>query len=569
MTYKPINKTHKLFALNYINEGYNIKKDQLMGRQAAGWAFLKSIIQSKRYKHLGVYLKTQTEKDLLLEDIKNILSDDNRTLDIETVGFNRPDLTEKFGGIQLPGPDISKYAEQRSFFGHNKYSICGITHTTASDRILKGFSKLLTEPVMPWDAVICTSDSVYNTISKVVEVRKEYLERRFNSKLSPILPQLPIIPLGVNCDEFNFTDADKKTTRDSLSISEDDIVVVYVGRLSFHAKAHHLPMYIALENAAKKLSNSKKIHLIQTGWFASDFIEEAMKEEARSICPSVNCLFLDGREQGLKLKTFASADIFMSLSDNIQETFGLTPLEAMASGVPVIVSDWNGYRSTVRNNKDGYRITSYALGEGHGEDLIYDYMIGSLTYDLYIGNSVSKVAIDIQECINKLNHLIENKDKRKELGNNGQKRARNDFSWVKILDKYEELYDELDNIRVKESSQYKTIINKHYVSDRLDPFYLFDDYPTNILNSKTPLYRNDSLVNIEFDEFLKLKSINYYRDLPKQEDLEEIMKTFNSKNPNNILEITNKVNIDQIDVERMVVFLMKYGFINTIEASNE
>ena len=45
MTYKPINKTHKLFALNYVNDGYNIKKDQLMGRQAAGWAFLKSIIQ--------------------------------------------------------------------------------------------------------------------------------------------------------------------------------------------------------------------------------------------------------------------------------------------------------------------------------------------------------------------------------------------------------------------------------------------------------------------------------------------------------------------------------------------
>ena len=64
MTHKPINKTHKLFALNYVNEGYNIKKDQLMGRQAAGWAFLKSIIQSKRYAHLGVYLKTQTEKDL-------------------------------------------------------------------------------------------------------------------------------------------------------------------------------------------------------------------------------------------------------------------------------------------------------------------------------------------------------------------------------------------------------------------------------------------------------------------------------------------------------------------------
>ena len=31
--------------------------------------------------------------------------------------------------------------------------------------------------------------------------------------------------------------------------------------------------------------------------------------------------------------------MFVSLSDNIQETFGLTPIEGMASGLPLIVSD--------------------------------------------------------------------------------------------------------------------------------------------------------------------------------------------------------------------------------------
>ena len=51
----------------------------------------------------------------------------------------------------------------------------------------------------------------------------------------------------------------------------------------------------------------------------------------------------------------------MSLSDNFQETFGLTPLEGMASGLPVIVSDWNGYKSTVRNNIDGFKIPTYSL----------------------------------------------------------------------------------------------------------------------------------------------------------------------------------------------------------------
>jgi glycogen synthase len=46
------------------------------------------------------------------------------------------------------------------------------------------------------------------------------------------------------------------------------------------------------------------------------------------------------------------------MSDNIQETFGLTPLEAMAAGLPVIVGDWDGYKDTVRDGVDGFRIPS-------------------------------------------------------------------------------------------------------------------------------------------------------------------------------------------------------------------
>ena len=53
---------------------------------------------------------------------------------------------------------------------------------------------------------------------------------------------------------------------------------------------------------------------------------------------------------------YASADIFVSLADNPQETFGLAPLEAMATGLPVVLSDWNGYRDLVEHGHSGYLI---------------------------------------------------------------------------------------------------------------------------------------------------------------------------------------------------------------------
>ena len=65
---------------------------------------------------------------------------------------------------------------------------------------------------------------------------------------------------------------------------------------------------------------------------------------------------LNGQDSQQRKTAWASADIFCSLSDNIQESFGLTPVEAMAAGLPCVVSDWDGYRDTVRHGEDGFRV---------------------------------------------------------------------------------------------------------------------------------------------------------------------------------------------------------------------
>ena len=56
---------------------------------------------------------------------------------------------------------------------------------------------------------------------------------------------------------------------------------------------------------------------------------------------------------------YNAADVFTSPIDNLQETFGLTPLEAMSCGVPQVVSDWDGYKDTVEDGITGFRIPVY------------------------------------------------------------------------------------------------------------------------------------------------------------------------------------------------------------------
>ena len=81
----------------------------------------------------------------------------------------------------------------------------------------------------------------------------------------------------------------------------------------------------------------------------------------RRLCPSVRFLRLGGAEpvsEEVKRHALAAADVAVSLVDNAQETFGLAVAEAMAAGLPLVASDWSGYRDLVRDGIDGYLIPS-------------------------------------------------------------------------------------------------------------------------------------------------------------------------------------------------------------------
>ncbi len=69
---------------------------------------------------------------------------------------------------------------------------------------------------------------------------------------------------------------------------------------------------------------------------------------------------LDASERD-KAGLYGAADVFLSLSDNIQETFGLTVVEALAAGLPVVASDWDGYKALVRDGISGYLVPTRTL----------------------------------------------------------------------------------------------------------------------------------------------------------------------------------------------------------------
>ena len=467
-------------AVLYSKEGYDTRGQRLLGRHSAGEGFLKSLVQHGTADSLYCCVDSETTFKEFCSHIQPWLQQPRK---VRWIPSERPDLLSQPGTIYRPDPALADLVWARRFVDQRAYSVCGVTHTIATKYVMESIGNLVTAPVQPWDALICTSNAVKTAVEGVLTEWSEYLAQR-NGGQPEILVKLPVIPLGVDFSAFpqglEAVNAGRQQ-REELGISPEDIVVLFVGRLTFSAKAHPVPMYIALERAAQQ--TKAKIHLIQAGWIEDPREEPDFKNSAPIFCPSVNAIFVDGRKPEIRINIWSAADIFISLSDNIQETFGLTPIEAMANGLPAIVSDWNGYKESVRHEIDGFRISTLIPPPESCLDLALNYLDGSLNWPTYMGHTSLATAVDIDACTSALCQLIENPELRKQMGENARERAREIYDWKVVIAAYEQLWRELAEIRIlaPESAPLKARKPPDPLGD--DPFRVLGHYATKALSN--------------------------------------------------------------------------------------
>ena len=467
-------------AVFYAPDGYDTGGKRLLGRQAAGEGFLKAVLRYSRCDRLYCYAYDRATFNQFQQQVRSWGLDPEG---IDWLAAGDPHSAARADVLYHPSPGLGDLAWRRRLADQRGYGLCGVTHTTASRAVMESIGNLAIAPVQSWDALICTSQAVRHGVEQVIENWSEYLGQQFGRRPQMAI-ELPVIPLGVDCDRFAGSGAEvgddrRQEWRQQLDIAEDDIVILFVGRLIAYAKAHPIPMYDAIERAAQR--TGQRIHLIQAGWFESDRDEVMFKETMPTLCPSVNGIFLDGRDRHVRDSIWSAADIFISLADNIQETFGLTPIEAMAAGLPVVVSDWNGYKESVRHGVDGFRVPTVSPPPGSGITLAQDYYEDRINYSTYVGESASAVAIDIDGCAASLVELIENPDLRRQFGANGQQRARSVYDWRVVIASYDDLWERMRDRQTSATERAPVLPGRPAMPMIDDPFSAFAHYPSQIL----------------------------------------------------------------------------------------
>jgi D-inositol-3-phosphate glycosyltransferase len=244
-------------------------------------------------------------------------------------------------------------------------------------------------------------------------------------RLYGVQPQrLTTIPCGV--DTTTFKPGDKLAARQRLGLCPDEFIVLQLGRL--------VPRK-GIETVVRSLAYLPKqtnARLVVVGGESAEPDETLTPEigRLRKIARSLNIesrLTFAGRRERHELRDWhVAADVFVTTP--WYEPFGITPLEAMACGTPVIGTAVGGVQYTVSDQITGYLIPPYA----------------------------SKVLAD------RLLTIYHHPAMATAMGKAGVKRVHTHFTWQHVVQQLAALYDSVASAKEKASSRQ---IDEEYLSN--------------------------------------------------------------------------------------------------------
>ena len=433
-------------------DGFEDDVNKPIGRRSAGASFLDAYL---RYGGNQTHHLVVPEPEVARWFQRQALAVNPKAASQAVAMRNWGKAAMKTGTFHFPDPHLERWSWRRMIYGDGEISLMGLMHTLSGTEVQKALSDFSSAPIRNWDALICTSRAGRSVVEGFLDRQEDYLRWRHRATRFE-RPQLPIIPLGI--DPTNWTPKESRQqarsqARARLNLPADADLLLVAGRLDFLSKFQPAPLFRVLE--ALRGSEQPKLELVIYGEALNDAQLEKWKKGATQLAPSVPIHWIPGRKRELAGPVRWACDLFVSLADNPQETFGITPLEAMAAGLPCIVSDWDGYRDTIvqpgeAEEATGLRIPT-RLQQGLGNPESIACINGAMGNRPAIGLLSQGIAVDPDVLRQSINELLNNPMQRQAMGDAGQRRVARLYDWKNVIEQWRDLIQEL--ARRRESAQ--------------------------------------------------------------------------------------------------------------------
>ncbi|NBX73565.1 MAG: glycosyltransferase [Alphaproteobacteria bacterium] len=458
-----------------------------------------------------------------------------------------------------PDPLLTKMAWQRAQGLQKLVPLCGVVHTPSTERVMQAMVDLALAPTFDCDALVCPSRALASSVQELWAGWGDYLAWRLGKKFVAPL-HTPVIPLGtdVAAKAALAAPALRSVQRQQLALGDDDVVLLFVGRLSFATKTHPISMLMAAEEAAIQLHGQKNIHLIMYGYFEPALMEKPFQQLAKQFCTHATVHFIQNNDARFPQGLWAGADIFLSLIDNIQESFGLTPVEAMACGLPAIISDWDGYKDTVKDGETGFLIPTCAPTAVAGHAIAHHYFNNTCNYGEMLSSCSQSTAIDIQAAAIAIVALAGTPALRQRMGDAAAQRAHTMFDWPVVMAMYRDLWA-AQKASAETLHAETPMPTGFFPASHPNPFRVFQSYPSTTLQPHTTLMRSDTAPAIMA---ILQNPMNFFMPnlLLPPDQMEQLSQHFSS--PASVATVLNGVHDDIM--MRSLGWLLKFGVLHVV-----
>jgi glycosyltransferase involved in cell wall biosynthesis len=444
------------------------ERTKIYGQHVASNGLIKALLQHGNY---DCYYFLCSNPQAIQEAEKDLVrySNQERT---ELVLLDEYGKLKSLDQMILFSPSQQLYllGGMRRLHGRVDWPATGLTHSLSGNGNYLAYAlQGILGDIYAYDSLICTSQAGRSVAEKFIGSLCDYLGRKYGASFFPKC-QFPVIPLGTDADTFQ--PGDKIKARKRCQLPEDHVILLYVGRLCSRTKIDLFPLVLAFLRIVAKTTD-KNITLVLAGDDVGTNVASRLRSFGDDLCLSDNLVIRPNITSEEKYSLYNAADIFVALSDNVQETFGLSVLEAMSSGLPVIASDWDGYKETIKHGETGFLVPTYLA------DCIDHVSRSAMLRDTEeVHRDLSQaVSIDINALIGYIGLLTENESLRREMGEAGRRRVLKHYNWPVIIRAYEGLWADM----LERSSQSSTDGEFQHGLYTYDYMEVFQHYSTGVI----------------------------------------------------------------------------------------
>ncbi|MDR1855868.1 MAG: glycosyltransferase family 4 protein [Desulfovibrio sp.] len=415
-----------------------------LGRREANRSFLDALLEVDPFDGYHFFLSSRDACDGLQGDLAERFPDVSGQGRIGFATWNELPAAlarHDYHCLHLSDPFVLHVAAQalRNRYSRRIFPVTATTHSLSYPDYGPQFLHHMWPGVTARDAIIATSRCGAAVVEKYyASIRASY---GLASDAFPA-PQVRIIPLGV--DPAAMPSPKERTTlgkacRNTYGIGEE-LCFLCFARLSFHSKMDLLPILRACKRAESAGLPRDGYRLVLAGW-AKD--EDTYPEEIRRLAQGlgIRCTVVPRPDHEERKALYAAADVFLSPSDNIQETFGLTLLEAAVAALPVIASDFDGYRDIVIPDVTGILVPTV----GPSATPATDAMSQIEPEAMYHLRLAQQTAVDVDGLGRAMARLGLDAMRREDMGRLGRERALGKFTWRHAVEGHLRLWATLND----------------------------------------------------------------------------------------------------------------------------